>query len=357
MGGLARRLALPLVALTALALAAAAPPSAARPGARPVADTTTTVTFAFVGDTILGNTPSVPADPAGYLSPVARALTDHADVVFGDLEGALTTSGTGKCGSSSGGNCYQFRNPPSFARAFASTGFDVLSLANNHAHDFGSAGQRSTESALHAAGVRWSGLPGQITYLSRHGVRIAIVAFAPYYYANNLLDLTAAKKLVRRAHANASIVVVYMHAGAEGAAADHVTGREEHYLHEDRGNPRKFAHLAIDNGASIVVASGPHVMRGMEFYRGRLAAYSLGDFANYRNYSTSGSLARSGILRVTVTTRGAFRAARLVSVHLAAGGRASVGGDSVAFVSSLSRQDFGAAAPRFSRDGHITRRQ
>ena len=53
-----------------------------------------------------------------------------------------------------------------------------------------------------------------------------------------------------------------MHAGAEGSAADHVTGQEETYLGEDRGNPEAFAHMAIDAGASLVIASGPHVLRG-----------------------------------------------------------------------------------------------
>jgi len=53
-----------------------------------------------------------------------------------------------------------------------------------------------------------------------------------------------------------------MHAGAEGAAADHVTGQEEYYVGEDRGNAKAFAHAAIDDGANMVIASGPHVLRG-----------------------------------------------------------------------------------------------
>ena len=53
-----------------------------------------------------------------------------------------------------------------------------------------------------------------------------------------------------------------MHAGAEGADADHVTGQEETYLGEDRGNAKAFAHMAIDAGANLVIASGPHVPAG-----------------------------------------------------------------------------------------------
>ena len=70
------------------------------------------------------------------------------------------------------------------------------------------------------------------------------------------IGLPAAHALIRQAAKEASVVVVYMHAGAEGSAADHVTGHEEYYLGEDRGNPEAFAHLAIASGASLVIASG-----------------------------------------------------------------------------------------------------
>src|ERR1700685_3845785 len=97
-----------------------------------------------------------------------------------------------------------------------------------------------------------------------------------------------------------------MAAGAEGSAADHVTGREEHYLGEDRGNAEAFAHMAIDSGASLVIASGPHVLRGMQFYQGHLIAYSLGNFASYGDFSTDGDLGMSVILHVRLSSAGRF---------------------------------------------------
>ena len=127
------------------------------------------------------------------------------------------------------------------------------------------------------------------------------MAFAPYPYDANLLNLPAARTLIERAWREAQVVVVYMHAGAEGSGADHVTGREEHYLGEDRGNPEAFAHMAIDAGASLVIASGPHVLRGMQFYKGHLIAYSLGNFTGYRNFATGGDLDTSVILHVTLS--------------------------------------------------------
>lgn len=313
-----------------------------------------TVGFAFVGDTILGNTPQLPANPDRYVAPVVTSLRSHSDVVFANLEGTLTSGGTSKCTGGSGGTCYAFRNPPSYAHVFAHAGVAVLNLANNHSYDYGADGLRATRRAIADARMHYTGLPGQITYLNVHSTRIAFVAFAPYARTNNLLDLAQAARLIRRAHAHAAIVVVYMHAGAEGAAADHVTGREEHFAGEDRGNPQRFAHMAIDNGAGLVVASGPHALRGLEFYRHRLIDYSLGDFVNYRNFSSSGTLSRSLILHVTLTTRGAFGSAQLTSVRLDRGGRASIGGDAMGFVAKLSRQDFAEHAARISRTGRIS---
>ena len=311
-----------------------------------------TAIFSFVGDTILGHTPKLPAHPYDWLSPVVPQIRRGVDLGFANLEGTLTNYSTAKC--SGGDTCYTFRNPPSYGRVFARAGYDVLNLANNHSHDFGITGLHDTETAIRDAGMRYTGLPGQITYLTTNGVRVAYVGFAPYSETNNMLDLTAAAKLIRQANANAAIVVVYMHAGAEGADADHVTGQEEHYVGEDRGNPKRFAHMAIDNGASIVVASGPHVMRGLEFYRHRLIAYSLGNFASFHNFDTRGTLSHSAVLRVTLTKAGRFATARLVSVTLGTDGHATVGGSSVSFVRTLSNEDFGSAAARLSSSGTIT---
>src|SRR6202161_4960000 len=102
-----------------------------------------------------------------------------------------------------------------------------------------------------------------------------------------------------------------MHAGAEGSTADHVTGREEYFLGEDRGNAEAFAHMAINAGASLVIASGPHVLRGMQFYQGHLIAYSLGNFGGYGNFGTDGELALSALLHVTLSSTGKFEQARL----------------------------------------------
>jgi hypothetical protein len=330
------------------------PTTTSRLAARPAAGTVQTLTIAAIGDTILGNTPTLPSDPRHYFSGIGRQLHNGAQLVFANLEGTLTTQSHSKCGPSSS-NCFAFRNPPSFARAFAAAGFTVLNDANNHSHDFGQAGLDETVRSIHAAGMAQTGLPGQITYVRAAGLRVAVLGFAPYGDTANMLDLSTAADMIRRAHQHADVVMVYMHAGAEGSNADHVTGREEYYLGEDRGNAQRFAHLAIRSGASLVVGSGPHVLRGMEFYRRHLIAYSLANSANYHNFSNSGVLADSAVLRVTLGPHGAFRTGRLISVRLVDAGRPVRRDGAIGLVRRLSKADFGAQAARLSRDGVIRR--
>ena len=94
-------------------------------------------------------------------------------------------------------------------------GFTILNDANNHSFDFGAAGQAQTVRAIHAAALAQTGLPGEITLVTANGIRVAFLAFAPYNYDASLLDLPAARVLIKRAVREASMVVVYMHAGAE----------------------------------------------------------------------------------------------------------------------------------------------
>jgi hypothetical protein len=318
--------------------------------------TTTTVSarvaLAAVGDTELGNTPQLPANAATYFDRVRAALA--APIVFGNLEGTFTDATTSKCAKSSS-NCYAFKVPPSYALDYRRAGFTVLNSANNHSYDFGAAGLVATSAAMRAAGITQAGLPGQIGVVREGPLRVAFVDFAPYGLTNNLLDPRSATALIEQASRLANVVVVYMHAGAEGAVADHVTRHEEFFVGEDRGNPYAFAHLAVNAGADLVIASGPHVLRGLEWYRGHLIDYSLGDFANYENFSASGSLALSAILHVTLSASGGFVAGHFDSVLLAPSGAASLdpNHDALTFVNALSRADFGANAAFIAPDGTI----
>jgi poly-gamma-glutamate capsule biosynthesis protein CapA/YwtB (metallophosphatase superfamily) len=339
-----------VTALAAIACLSCLLCGAAGAGAKPKP----AVTVAAVGDTMLGNSPELPARPGTYLDAVKPQL--RGDVVFGNLEGAVTdVSASPKCGGASGGSCCAFRTPPSYARHLAAAGFTVMNDANNHSYDFGQVGLDQTIAALHEAGIAQTGLPGEITVVTAGGEKVAFLGFAPYWTTASLLDLPAARHLIRRAARRAKIVVVAIHAGAEGVDAQHVTGAEEHYLGEDRGNPRKFARMAVRAGADLVLGSGPHVLRGMEIYRDRLIAYSLGNFSGFHNFATEGVLGASAILHVTLDPDGAFRAGRIASVRLIEVGRPAPdpSGEGVRLIRRLSREDLGGGAVRVGGKGRI----
>jgi len=312
------------------------------------------VAIVATGDIVMGSTPNLPSD--GGRSFFADVQTDLAgDVVLGNLEGTLSTGGGSKCGKGST-NCFAFQTPPAYAHWLQQAGFTVLNLANNHAYDFGAGGLRQTTDALAGVGLEWTGRPGQITLQRVAGIRVALVGFAPYPWAQSLNDITAAKKLVRKAARSADVVVVTMHAGAEGSDRQHVRRGTELFLGENRGDSMRFSHAVVDAGADLVVGSGPHVLRGMEWYKGRLIAYSLGNFAGYKVFSLGGPLSTSGILRVTLRGDGKFETGRLVPTHLVGAGLPAIDPAEAAHgvVRTLSRQDFGARGVRISSDGILS---
>jgi len=328
--------------------------TASSPPVRPAPPPDTSFTLTAVGDVMLGKDGSYPANAARYFDAVHDDLTTGADIVFANLEGTLTdNTAASKCAGSTSGNCFAFSVPPAIAGELASAGFTMLNNANNHSFDFGKAGEDDTVAAIRAAGMAQTGLPGQVTVVAAGPIQVAFVGFAPYDNTASLLDLPAAAALVRSAKSRADVVVVYMHAGAEGTGAQHVTGQTESYLGENRGNPQAFAHLAIDNGASVVIGSGPHVLRGIERYKEHLIAYSLGNFAGFGNFSTGGALDNSAILRVTLSATGELRAARIVPTTFAGKGRPVHGGDAIAVMNRLSADDFGTAAASIGPDGTI----
>ena len=176
-----------------------------------------------------------------------------------------------------------------------------------------------------------------------------------YDWAQDLLDLDAARRLVRRAAKRADLVVVTMHAGAEGVRHAHVRPGQESFLGEARGDPVAFAHAVVRAGADLVVGHGPHVLRGIEWYRGRVIAYSLGNFASYRNFDVTGTGGVSAILRVTLRADGSWVGGELTPIRLAGTGTPGWDADEAALglIRTLSREDFGRRAVRVSPDGGL----
>lgn len=168
-------------------------------------------------------------------------------------------------------------------------------------------------------------------------------------------DLDGVRALVSRAKAAAGIVIVLVHAGAEGAGATHVPEGVESAFGENRGDTRAFAHAAVDAGADVVLGSGPHVLRGIERYRGRLIAYSLGDFAASGVLPTSGVMGLTGLLELDLAPDGRPLDGRFTSLKLESPGIPvdDAGRESAALVGGLSAEDFGAAGVTVDRFGRL----
>jgi hypothetical protein len=311
------------------------------------------VTLNWVGDISFSERHGLPpGGPQRVLAKVRRYLRD-ADITTGNLEGTLGRGGPSKC-SGGGSNCFAFQAPASYARALARVGFQLFNLANNHSRDFGTSGLQQTLRALARAGLRHTGLVNEVEYVKLAGRRVAFLGFAPYPWASPLTNIAVARRQIARAERKADIVVVFIHAGAEGLGALHVPHGSEHAFGENRGQTRRFAHEAVTAGADAVLGSGPHVLRGMECYRRRLIAYSLGNFVGYRTLSTGGALSLSGVLRVRLGPDGRLVGGRLFRVRLAPPGVPQPGGGSIGLVRRLSRADFGRRACRITRRGEIS---
>jgi hypothetical protein len=308
------------------------------------------VTIVVVGDIAI-NDPSGPVrDFFVHVRPSLRG-----GVVVGNLEGTLTRGGGSKCGERPRPNCYAFRAVPAYARTLARAGFDVLNLANNHSGDFGETGRANTVAALRGARLRPTGVGTRPPVLRAGPVRVAVLGFAPGHPGWDLRDLELVRTRVLRATARADLVVVTMHAGAEGTGAAHVSVGDEIFLGESRGDVVAFAHAAVDAGADLVVGHGPHVLRGMEWYRGRLIAYSVGNFVGYRGLNNSGAGGVTAILRATIRGDGEWLQGRLVPVRIVAPGMPvpDAAEQAHGVVRRLSRQDFGRRAARISAEGRI----
>jgi poly-gamma-glutamate capsule biosynthesis protein CapA/YwtB (metallophosphatase superfamily) len=319
------------------------------------APSATAVTIAWGGDVTLGSSyGNPPARGWPQLAPVARVLRS-ADLAGVNYEGTFAPGGPSKCGGRDRGNCFAFQAPAANAGTLARAGVDIVNLANNHAFDFGPAGYRGTRAALDRADVQATGAPGQIRVLRGGGTRVAFVGFSSYPWSAPLNDPGGVTRLVRAAGRRAKIVVVFFHGGAEGSDKLRVPYRREFAFGEDRGHLRVFARRAVRAGADLVLGSGPHVLRGMQLYRGRLIAYSLGNLTGWKNFATGGVLSYSAVLTVELGPRGRVTGGRVTSLRLNGVGVPRIDRTNAAarLMRRLGRSDFGAAGVRVGRGGRL----
>lgn len=322
-----------------------------------------TIKIAAGGDMMMGspfpnNSRMPPNDGRDLLKPVTP-ITRAADIAFGNLEAPLADGGISpKCGKGRP-NCYAFRMPTRYALYLKEAGFDVVSTANNHASDFGARGRLSTRQTLDKLGIKHAGGDRgkhSTTYLNVKGKKVAFIGFATNGISLNVNNIRAAKLAVQRADQNADIVVVSFHGGAEGLKAVRVPYKTEIFFGERRGNLRLFSKAVIDAGADLVLGHGPHVLRGMEVYKDRLIAYSLGNFATYGWFNLRGPKGESLVLEVDIDTDGKFVGGKIHPFVLKARGILTPDETNSATktIRRLSQLDFRNSAPKISNDGLIS---
>lgn len=268
------------------------------------------LTIAVCGDIMMGTTyPSVrlPQNDGKDLFKDAGSVLRNADLAAGNHEGALCDGGT--CTKGSGPNVYAFRTPTSYAPNLTAAGLDYLSLANNHSNDFGKEGQISTEKSLNTEGIAYSGIAGRKEWavVERDGIKYGLCAFGHNSHTlKHTAGFTKVKQILDTLKAQADIVIVSFHGGAEGSDKTHLPEGPETCFGENRGDLRKFAHYCIDNGADVVYGHGPHVTRCVEVYKDRFIAYSLGNFCTPYGMNLNGVNGHAPVITVRVDKDGKF---------------------------------------------------
>ncbi|HET7044404.1 MAG TPA: CapA family protein [Gaiellaceae bacterium] len=265
-----------------------------------------------VGDVTFGEQvgPGVEQHGAAYPWRGVAGTLRAADVTAGNLETAVSTRGEPVA------KRYTFRGPPRALPAMAKlAGFDVLTLANNHSGDYGSAALLDTLRHVRAAGILPIGAGGNERQARRPAILDAgglRIAFLGYSDVNPLgfpatattpgtarADTAAIDADVRAARRRADVVVCFFHWGTE--------------LHPDPDvRQQQFAAACLNAGAKLVLGAHPHVLGPLARPdRRSLVAWSLGNFV----FPSSGTPARTAILRVELDRRG-VRGYRLLPVAI-----------------------------------------
>jgi poly-gamma-glutamate capsule biosynthesis protein CapA/YwtB (metallophosphatase superfamily) len=283
-----------------------------------------------------------------------KPLLKGADFVFGNFESTLTSYPHSPKGVG-GGLIIPFRTPPSYNQILKDAGFNIMSVANNHSFDFSVQGFKDTIQNLENTGIKAVGKKGQILIAHYEGLSIAWIGFSYFDYHNSINNLGRAKALVRKASKHADMVVISVHAGAEGTGAMRVPNKTEVFAGENRGNLVQFSRAMIDNGADLILGHGPHVPRALERYKGKLIAYSLGNFMGYRTLSTQAQLAYSLVLEVELNNKGDFVSGKIIPVHLNRQGipYPDRQGRSIKLIRQLTQQDFPKTPLIIKNDGQI----
>ena len=259
------------------------------------------IILGFAGDVNLDESyyPAAKYDAEGQ--DISRCFTDglldemrNADLMMINNEFSYSNRGTKEADKA-----FTFRAKPERVRILEDMGVDIVSLANNHALDYGEEALLDTFDTLEQAGIDYVGAGTDMdrakapVYKTVGDKTIAFVAashviFAMDWYAADdrpgmvgTYDPSIILESIREAKENSDFVVIFVHWGVERNT------RPEKYQ-------RNLAKMYIEAGADAVIGCHPHVMQGFEFYQGKPIAYSLG------NYWFNASERESGMLKLYV---------------------------------------------------------
>jgi poly-gamma-glutamate capsule biosynthesis protein CapA/YwtB (metallophosphatase superfamily) len=259
--------------------------------------------------------PLLPPEEGLLIFKNVKPVLQNATITVGNLEGVLLDFGGLPKRCSNPKVCYTFRTPERYVRNLVDAGFDLLGVANNHSGDFGETGRETTQKVLREAGIGYAGFENSCEkfILERNGMKYGFAAFSVNTGTLRVTDFEKAKQVVSELNAEADIVIVNMHIGAEGQKFNHITRKTENFIGENRGNPYLFARTVIDAGADIVFGHGPHVPRAIDLYQGRFIAYSLGNFATSTSVNITGVSGYAPMIKVMTDHRGNFISGEIIS--------------------------------------------
>jgi poly-gamma-glutamate capsule biosynthesis protein CapA/YwtB (metallophosphatase superfamily) len=329
--------------------------------AEEIAQPVPVITVTAVGDIMMGTdypSPKLPKKDGRFLFESSKEILRKADIVFGNLEGPLYEGGS-PAKKVKDGESYVFRTPPRYVKNLVDAGFNVVSLANNHAGDFGYQGISSTKKVLEANGIKYSSKAGEVAEFEIKGVRIGFVAFSFGSPPRSIVYPEKALEEIEELSKKYDLLILSIHGGKEGRTALQTKNEFEYFLDEPRGNLIQFAHEAVERGADLILGHGPHVPRAMEIYQDRLIAYSLGNFCTHEGMSLGKEKGYAPLLWVELGKNGEFVRGKIHSFIQVPPGGPKMDEQERAYtlIKKLSQEDFPETSPFFSESGIILPRE